>query len=298
MMALEINNVFQGELKFNEPMSKHTTWRVGGPAEHYFIPEGISDLSLYLSSLPEDEPVFWLGLGSNILVRDGGIRGSVIATANALSGMDRLADNIVEVGAGVPCAIVARFCAKNGLIGGEFFAGIPGVIGGALCMNAGAFKGETWPLVVEVETIDRSGHLQWRSQEEYEISYRTVKGPDSEWFTKARFKLQTGDAEKAAINIKKLLAKRSDSQPTGTANCGSVFRNPDSNFAAKLIEESGLKNHRIGGAVVSEKHANFIINDRHASAADVEQLIYFVQDKVYQTTGIKLIPEVHIVGDK
>ena len=298
MMALETNNLFQGELRLNEPMSKHTTWRVGGPAKQYFIPQDVNDLSSYLSQLNENEAVFWLGLGSNILVRDGGINGAVIATANALSGIENLGENIIEVGAGVPCAILARYCARNNLIDGEFFAGIPGVIGGALRMNAGAFKGETWPLVSEVETINRSGKLQWRSKAEFKTSYRTVKGPAGEWFTKARFKFKSGDGEKAAVDIKALLEKRSATQPTGTANCGSVFRNPESNFAARLIEESGLKNYRIGGAVVSEKHANFIINDNNASASDIEKLIYYVQTKVLEKTGIKLIPEVHIVGEK
>ena len=298
MMALQQDNVFVGELKFNEPMSKHTTWRVGGNAEHYFIPADVQDLSHYLQSLDKTEQIFWLGLGSNLLVRDGGIKGSVIATANALNGIDRLDDKIVEVGAGVPCAILARFCARNNLVNGEFFAGIPGVVGGALKMNAGAFGSETWPLVTEVETIDRTGFIQWRSREEFETAYRSVKGPEGEWFTKARFKFESGDGENAAQEIKQLLAKRSATQPTGTANCGSVFRNPDNGYAAELIEKTGLKNHRIGGAVVSEKHANFIINDGTATAENIEQLVFYVQEQVIKNTGIKLMPEVHIVGDK
>ncbi len=297
-MALQNNNVFAGELKLNEPMSKHTTWRAGGTADHYYIPTDVQDLSCYLQSLKKDEPVFWLGLGSNLLVRDGGLRGSVIATANALSGIEKLEDNIVEVGAGVPCAILARFCARNNLVNGEFFAGIPGVVGGALRMNAGAFGGETWPLVVEVETINKEGITQWRSHDEYETAYRTVNGPKNEWFTKARFKFESGDGENAALEIKKLLAKRSVSQPTGTANCGSVFRNPESAFAAQLIEQCGLKNHRIGGAYVSEKHSNFIINDGSATASDIEELVLYVKEHVLKETGIELMQEVHIVGDK
>lgn len=297
-MALQNNNMFAGELKLNEPMSKHTTWRAGGTADHYYIPTDVQDLSSYLQSLKKDEPVFWLGLGSNLLVRDGGLRGSVIATANALSGIEKLEDNIVEVGAGVPCAILARFCARNNLVNGEFFAGIPGVVGGALRMNAGAFGGETWLLVVEVETINKEGITQWRSHDEYETAYRTVNGPKNEWFTKARFKFESGDGENAALEIKKLLAKRSASQPTGTANCGSVFRNPESAFAAQLIEQCGLKNHRIGGAYVSEKHSNFIINDGSATAADIEELVLYVKERVLKETGTELMQEVHIVGDK
>ncbi|MDH5423650.1 MAG: UDP-N-acetylmuramate dehydrogenase [Gammaproteobacteria bacterium] len=297
-MTAEQDDLYAGELKLNEPMSRHTTWRVGGIADHYFIPQDIGDLRCYLQTLAPDESLFWLGLGSNLLVRDKGIRGSVIATANALSGIDCLDGNIVEVGAGVPCAILARFCARNNLIGGEFFAGIPGVVGGALQMNAGAFGGETWPLVVEVETINRSGITQWRSENEYITSYRKVAGPEGEWFTKARFRFSSGDGEKAAAEIKALLAKRAASQPTGTANCGSVFRNPESGFAAQLIEQTGLKNFRLGGAYVSDKHANFIINDGTATAADIEGLIYYVKEQVLKNTGIELMPEVQIVGDK
>lgn len=295
-MALKNNNLFAGELKHNEPMSKHTTWRAGGVAEHYYTPVDIQDLSRYLQTLKEEDSVFWLGLGSNLLVRDGGIQGSVIATANALSGIECLDDNVVEVGAGVPCAILARFCARNNLVNGEFFAGIPGVVGGALRMNAGAFGGETWPLVVEVETINKAGVTKWRSKGEYTTAYRTVNGPENEWFTKARFKFESGDGENAAQEIKKLLAKRAATQPTGTANCGSVFRNPESGYAAQLIEQCGLKNYRIGGAFVSDKHANFIINDGTASAADIESLIAYVKELVFKETGTELIPEVHIVG--
>ena len=284
-------------LKSNEPMSKHTTWRVGGPAEHYFVPEDVEALSCYLKNLRSGEPVFWLGLGSNLLVRDGGIKGSVIATANALKGMEITKDNIVEVGAGVPCAILARFCARNHMINGEFFAGIPGVVGGALRMNAGAFGGETWSLVEAVETIDHQGKTQWREAKEYETGYRHVKGPENEWFIKARFKFESGDGEKAASDIKQLLDKRAATQPAGTANCGSVFRNPENGFAAQLIESIGLKGYRIGGAVVSEKHANFIINDQKASAADIENLIAYVQAQVLEKTGVKLQTEVHVVGE-
>jgi len=296
-MAAQSTVSTSASLLMNEPMSKHTTWRVGGPAERYFIPLDENELSQYLAMIDENENIFWLGLGSNLLVRDGGIKGTVIATANALSGIELLEEDVVEVGAGVPCAILARFCARNHLTGGEFFAGIPGVVGGALKMNAGAFGGETWPLVLQVKTINRSGQMQWRDSSEYETAYRYVKGPENEWFIKARFKLVSGDGEKAAADIKQLLAKRAATQPTGTANCGSVFRNPENGFAAQLIEESGLKGCRIGGACVSEKHANFIINDQKASAADIENLIKYVQLQVLEKKGIKLHTEVHIVGE-
>lgn len=286
-----------GELLINEPMSRHTTWRVGGPAEHYFMPVDENDLSQYLAALDKKENIFWLGLGSNLLVRDGGIKGTVIATANALSGIELIEHNIVEVAAGVPCAILARFCARNHLTGGEFFAGIPGVVGGALRMNAGAFGSETWPLVHKVKTISRDGTMQWRNKEEFKTAYRHVEGPKDEWFIKAQFKFDAGDGKQTAENIKQLLAKRAATQPTGTANCGSVFRNPENGFAAQLIEECGLKGYRIGGACVSEKHANFIINDQKAKAADIENLIMYVQQQVEDKKGIKLQTEVHVVGE-
>jgi len=296
-MAAESTAQMIDGLKYNEPMSKHTTWRVGGPAEHYFVPADVNALSSYLKNLNNNEPVFWLGLGSNLLVRDGGIKGSVISTANALKGIEIVGNNIVEVGAGVPCAILARFCARNHLVKGEFFAGIPGVVGGALRMNAGAFGGETWPLVEAVETIDQCGQTKWRDASEYVTAYRHVEGPEKEWFIKARFKFEHGDGEKAAADIKQLLDKRAATQPSGTANCGSVFRNPENGFAAKLIEDAGLKGYRIGGAVVSEKHANFIINDNAASASDIEQLIEYVQSQVLEKTGVTLQTEVHVVGE-
>jgi len=296
-MAAQSTMQTSGSLLINEPMSKHTTWRVGGPAEHYFIPADENDLSQYLSALDSEENIFWLGLGSNLLVRDGGIKGTVISTANALSGIELIDEDIVEVGAGVPCAILARFCARNHLVGGEFFAGIPGVVGGALRMNAGAFGGETWPLVKKVKTIQRDGKMQWREKSEYTTGYRHVEGPEGEWFIKAQFKFSSGDGAKAADDIRQLLAKRAATQPTGTANCGSVFRNPENGFAAQLIEETGLKGYRIGGACVSEKHANFIINDDKAKAADIENLIRYVQQQVFEKKGVQLKTEVHMVGE-
>lgn len=296
-MAAQSTMQTSGSLLINEPMSKHTTWRVGGPAEHYFIPSDENDLSQYLSTLDSKENIFWLGLGSNLLVRDGGIKGTVIATANALSGIELIGEDVVEVGAGVPCAILARFCARNHLVGGEFFAGIPGVVGGALQMNAGAFGGETWPLVNKVKTIKRDGKMQWREKSDYMTGYRHIDGPENEWFIKAQFRFKAGDGTKAADDIKQLLAKRAATQPTGTANCGSVFRNPENGFAAQLIEEAGLKGYRIGGACVSEKHANFIINDEKAKAADIENLIHYVQQQVLEKKGVQLKTEVHVVGD-
>ncbi len=286
----------KGEIRYDEAMANHTSWRAGGLADCYCVPADIDDLSLLLKSLPADEELLWMGLGSNTLVRDAGFRGTVIATQGVMSQLECRENNCVYVGAGVPSAKLARFCANEGLSGAEFFAGIPGLVGGALAMNAGAFGGETWRHVVSVETIDRQGVIHQRMPEDYSIAYRSVEGPKDEWFVSALLKFDTDVNE--SINIKQLLAKRAATQPTGTANCGSVFRNPENDYAARLIEQCGLKGKRIGGAVVSEKHANFIINDQQASAGDIEALIELVQKTVKEQTGIELQTEVKIVGEK
>ena len=290
----------------NEPMSKHTSWRAGGVAKRYVQAKNLSALAAYIATLPEDENLLWLGLGSNTLVRDGGFDGTVIATQGVMSQLELIDCDVIKagrvyVGAGVAGAKLARFCAKHNLSGAEFFAGIPGLIGGALAMNAGAFGSETWPLIVEVETINRKGEIQKRVASEFEYSYRHISGPKDEWFVSATLELSmNSDAQKKnnTIDIKKLLAKRAATQPIGVASCGSVFRNPEGYYAAELIEACHLKGERVGGAVVSEKHANFIINDNNASAADIESLIQLIQEKVNQVHGVILQPEAEIVGDK
>lgn len=286
----------RGRLLLDEPMSRHVTWRVGGPADRFYIPADAEDLAAYLATLAPDEPVFWLGLGSNLLVRDGGIRGTVIATALALGHIERMGDAGLRVEAGVPCARVARAAADAGLEGAEFLVGIPGTMGGALAMNAGAFGGETWALVTAVETVDRRGVRRQRGPEDYRIAYRSVEGPAGEWFIAARLGLRQGDGAAARERIRDCLRRRSETQPTGVASCGSVFRNPPGDHAGRLIEAAGLKGHCIGDACVSEKHANFIVNRGAASAGDIEALILHVQAVVERMSGICLQPEVHIVG--
>ena len=287
----------------NEPMSRHTSWRAGGAARHFVQAQSLTALASYLAALDKDEKLLWIGLGSNLLVRDGGFDGTVIATQGVMnqlaivdeSGSD---DATVYVGAGIASAKLARFCSKHGLVGAEFFAGIPGLVGGALAMNAGAFGGETWPLVVEVETMNRQGEIKRRAASEFEYGYRSVKGLADEWFISATLRLKKKQVTGNAIDIKQLLARRAASQPTGVASCGSVFWNPEGHYAAQLIENCKLKGKRIGGAVVSQKHANFIINDNAATAEDIESLILLVQKTVKDETGILLHPEVKIVGDR
>lgn len=279
-------------------MLKHTSWRIGGPADHYYQPADIADIAVFLSQLAVTEPVFWLGLGSNLLVRDAGIRGTVVATSGVMNKLDLKGEYTVYAEAGVACAKVARFCARAGLKGAEFLVGIPGTIGGALAMNAGAFGGETWNIVGAVQTITRQGTLQRRTVDEFEVAYRQVSGPENEWFVAAELTLEPGgEPEQLAADIKGLLNKRGDSQPTQLPNAGSVFRNPEGDYAARLIEACGLKGACEGAACVSEKHANFIINTGGATALDVENLIDRVAQTVLQKQSVHLQREVHIVGE-
>lgn len=288
----------RGELTEDVPMARLTSWRVGGPAERLYRPADVDDLALFLSLLPADEPLTWIGLGSNLLVRDGGVRGTVIALHGMLDELEVIAPGVIRAGAGVPCAKVARFAAKNGLVGGEFLAGIPGTMGGALAMNAGAFGGETWEKVARVETLDREGRRHVRMADEYRIGYRSVQGPAEEWFTACELVLAAGDGEASQARIRELLSRRGETQPTGLPSCGSVFRNPPGDHAGRLIEACGLKGHCIGGACVSEKHANFIINTGDATAQDIEALIAHVQATVAREHGIELIAEVRVIGEE
>ncbi|MGZ8246499.1 UDP-N-acetylmuramate dehydrogenase [Methylomagnum sp.] len=292
----ELTQPWRGELRLDEPLSAHTSWRVGGPAERFYVPTDRDDLVTFLQTLPATEPLFWLGLGSNLLVRDGGIRGTVICTRNRLKALHRIGGADIYAEAGVPCALVAKLCVEQGLAGAEFLAGIPGTMGGALAMNAGAFGGETWPLVRRVTTVDRFGTVRERGPDDFSVGYRTVRGPEGEWFLACELALAAGDGGVGRDKIKSLLARRSETQPTNQPSCGSVFRNPEGDFAARLIESCGLKGHAIGGACVSEKHANFIVNTGTATAADLEALIFHVQAEVKRLRGRELIPEVRIVG--
>ncbi|KRT54568.1 UDP-N-acetylmuramate dehydrogenase [endosymbiont of Ridgeia piscesae] len=287
----------RGEMRYDEPMARHTTWRVGGPARRFYRPADREDLLLFLQGLPEDETLFWLGLGSNLLVRDGGFDGTVIATQGRLDRIEWRGERQLYLEAGVTCARVARMAARAGLCGVEFLAGIPGTLGGALAMNAGAFGGEIWPRVIGVEMVDRHGRLWRRSPDEFEIGYRSVKGRAEEWFLAAELQLLQGDADSTQAKIRSLLERRGATQPTRMPSCGSVFRNPPGDHAARLIEAAGLKGLQIGGAQVSEKHSNFIVNTGEATAADIEALIERVQQQVEARSGVRLVTEVHRIGE-
>jgi UDP-N-acetylmuramate dehydrogenase len=297
MNAVAVSAEFEERVLRNEPMSRHTSWRVGGPADIWFSPRDVEDLSSFLRALPTEVPVTWVGLGSNLLVRDGGIRGAVISVHGILNALDRVGDDRVRAEAGVACARLGRQCAKWQLGPADFFAGIPGTVGGALAMNAGAWGAETWPHVADTETIDRAGLSHRRQASEYRYSYRSVTPPVAgEWFLAATFRFEPRP-EASKDSIRKLLEKRHASQPIGAWSCGSVFTNPPGGHAAELIERAGLKGYRIGGAAVSDKHANFIINDGEATAADLEALVRHVQTTVERVHGVRLVPEVRVVGE-
>jgi UDP-N-acetylmuramate dehydrogenase len=287
----------RGQWRQREALARYTSWQIGGPAERLYLPADSSDLAAVLASLAPAEPVFWIGLGSNLLIRDGGLRGTVISTRRSLAAIEFPGRGQVRAEAGAGCAKVARQCTRHDLVGAAFLAGIPGTIGGALAMNAGAWGGETWSHVAAVETVDRAGVLRERPPGDFTVGYRSVQGPPGEWFVAATFIFEEGDGAASRERIRGLLAERAAKQPTGTKNCGSVVRNPRGDHAARLIEAAGLKGARVGGAQVSAKHANFIINDAAASAADVETLIVALQAEVARSSGIHLQREVQIVGE-
>ncbi len=287
----------RGKLLFDVPMTKYNTWGVGGNAQCVFSPLDLDDLSVFLKGLDSGVSVTWLGLGSNVLIRDGGIEGVVIVTQGGLNHIQFLNDG-VQAQAGVTCAKLARATVSKGFSGIEFMAGIPGTVGGALAMNAGAFGGQTWPRVSTVEVINRQGEFKTRTADEYEYGYRYVNGFEDEWFVGAYFLLDTEVDHENVISIKELLAQRAATQPIGKKNCGSVFMNPQNEFAANLIEKCGLKGMNIGGACISTKHANFIINENNASANDIEKLIKHVQSIVSEKCNIELKTEVRFLGKK
>lgn len=299
MMVAMQQPQLRGELRTHESLAGYTTWRVGGEAMQLYRPADVADLSLFLSRLPEDEALHFIGLGSNLLVRDGGVAGTVILTHGMLDHVEQIDGIHLRVEAGVTSAKVARTAARAGMASAQFLSGIPGTIGGALVMNAGCFGGEIWPLVESVTTINRTGQITQRSPDEYEVGYRSVKGPQGgqdEWFVAATLKLKRGDSETLLGENRQLLERRAASQPTQLPNAGSVFRNPAGDHAARLIELCGLKGHCFGRACVSDKHANFIVNSGGATASEIEQLMVDVARQVQAQFGIALEREVRVIG--
>jgi UDP-N-acetylmuramate dehydrogenase len=308
MNTAEVKNLhgLRGELRLNEPMAKHVSWRAGGTVDRAYFPADLDDLCAFMRTVSPSEGLYFFGLGSNLLVRDGGLRATVVFTHWALRQIKLVSsgENEIEIHAeaGIASPKVARFAALHGCEGAEFLAGIPGTVGGALAMNAGCYGGETWELVAGVTTIDRSGQLHERARSEYQIGYRSVTGPTSEWFVAGRFHVPRAKAdpngEKSRNKIKYLLSQRIVSQPLQQPNAGSVFRNPLNDHAARLIEACGLKGRRVGGAEISTKHSNFIVNTGGARAQDIEALIDIAQSTVREKFGVELAREVRIVGER
>ena len=297
-MFLDLDTMgLQGELRTQEPMSRHTSWKTGGNADYYYIASDINDLAKFISKLPTSTPITWIGFGSNLLVRDGGVPGVVVSVVGLLNELKKINETEIFIGAGVSCVKAAHFSAKHGLEGIEFLAGIPGTIGGALAMNAGAYGGEIWSYIKEVETINRKGKREIFEKDKFDINYRSVSISENEWFIACKMKLEISTRTVVNDRIKKMLSERADGQPLGKLSCGSVFKNPTNQHAAKLIELCGLKGKKVGGAVISDKHSNFIINTGNATSLDIEQLIEFIQACVYEKYDIKLIPEVRIIGE-
>jgi UDP-N-acetylmuramate dehydrogenase len=284
-------------IQHNVPLAPMTSWHVGGMAEYFAQPSHLKLLSALIADRP-DLPITWLGLGSNVLVRDNGIQGLVICT-RGLSHIELQDPSHVSVEAGIACAKLARFCQKHSLGGGEFFVGIPGTIGGALAMNAGAFGGSTWDRVHSVTVVDDAGELSEKIPADFEIGYRYVKPKFSNFlgFVSARFHFGSKLSAEGKEDIRLLLQQRQATQPIGTFNCGSVYRNPIGDHAARLIETCGFKGKSVGGAVVSPKHANFILNSGKATAKEIEQLMAEIEEAVWARFQIKLEREVRILGE-
>ena len=299
------HTTLRGILHHDVAMRLHTSWRAGGVAQRTYQPADLADLVVFLRQLPADEPVYPVGLGSNLLVRDGGLRGTVLLLHGALKGLQLEGGDTIYAEAGVAGAKLARFAALHNKVGAAFFAGIPGTVGGMLAMNAGCYGSETWQKVQRVQTVNRLGEVFIRHAADYEIGYRHIQRHPSnatfdnaEIFLAAWFNFESGEGELARQEVKTLLSKRLASQPLNLPNAGSVFRNPPNDHAARLIEQCGLKGKQLGGAQVSEKHANFIVNVAQATASDIENLIAEVQSVVELQTGVRLQCEVKIVGDR
>ena len=286
----------RGQLIENASLAEYSSWQVGGPAQRLYKPADSHDLINFLKTLAQEEPLIFLGLGSNTLVRDGGIKGTVVITQGVLNQLKCLNPLTLYAEAGVASPALARFAARKNLTGAEFLAGIPGTIGGALAMNAGCSGCETWNIVKSVITLNRHGEKKTRLPSEYKIAYRHVSVFPDEFYLAAQFQLKPGTKEKSLAKIRTLLSHRAATQPTNEPNCGSVFRNPPGDYAARLIESCGLKGLKVGAASVSTKHANFIINEGHATAAEIESLIEKITDIVFQIHHVQLIREVRIIG--
>ena len=291
-----IKKNIRGQIRENVSLKEYNTWKVGGRAEYFFEPKDLKDLKFFLTNFQKTNITF-LGNGSNVLIRDGGIQGCVICLKNTLKDYEVLKDGEISFEAGFSCMKIAQITARNNLSGLEFLCGVPGSLGGALAMNAGCYGGNVWEKVTKVILINEQGIIRERNKKEFKIGYRNVELEKGSFFVKAIFKLDQNLLKNSQEIIKNFLEDRRKKQPTGLPSCGSVFKNPDHHHAANLIDSLGLKGFKIGGAHISTKHANFIISDKSASSNDIEKLIDYIQKKVYEEKNIFLETEVKFVGN-
>ena len=296
MKNLEIiKNKIKGKFRSNISLKEFNTWKVGGKAEYLYEPDNIEELKLFLK-LSKDTKITFLGNGSNVLIRDGGVSGCVICLKNSLNNYKFSKNNEYVFEAGLSCMKIAQITAKDNYGGLEFLCGIPGSLGGALAMNAGCYGGNIWEKVSKVDLINKNGELLEKNKDDFIIGYRNVELEDNNFFVNATFSLQKNKLKNSLDIIKDYLKDRRSKQPTGQPSCGSVFKNPENFYAANLIDSLDLKGYKIGGAYVSKKHANFIIAEKLASSNDIENLIEYVQKKVYEEKKIFLETEVEFIG--
>lgn len=287
----------RGKLIANHPLAKVSWFRVGGPAQLYFEPADEADLALFLKKLPGEIKVTVIGLGSNLLIRDGGIDGVVIRLpSKAFGGTEILDGHRIRVGAGLPDVKVATAAAKAGIEGMQFYRGIPGAVGGALYMNAGCYGTETRERVESLRGVNRAGEIVELSNADMKYRYRHSDGPEGVIYTSAVFQGVAGESEDILTKMREITDKRESTQPTNTRTGGSTFKNPDGQSAWKLVDEAGCRGLRIGDAQVSEMHANFLINLDAANAYDIETLGETVRAKVREKHGVELVWEIRRMG--
>ncbi|MDR0632040.1 MAG: UDP-N-acetylmuramate dehydrogenase [Holosporaceae bacterium] len=287
----------RGVLRENEDIGKKSFFGVGGPAQFFFIPEDMNDLVFFLRELPEDMPITILGSMSNVLIRSGGIRGVVIVLGEWFSKIF-VENSVLEVGAAVSCSKLSTVAMNNELTGFEFLMGIPGTIGGAIKMNAGCYEATISSVLVECEGISSSGQIKWLKSSDIGFAYRTSKIPDDLIITRAWFRGIPNAGYSIPKKVNEITAKRRNNQPLSQRSCGSAFKNPNGKKAWELIEAAGCRGMRLGGAMISEKHCNFIVNDNNATADDIENLGELVIQKVLENSGIRLEWEILRLGNK
>lgn len=286
----------RGRLRANEPLAPITWFRVGGPAQLFFAPADEADLCYFLSQIPADLPVVVIGLGSNLIIRDGGVPGVVIRLGRGFGDIEASDDGMLRAGAMAPDTRLAQVAAEAGIAGFSFYRGIPGSIGGALRMNAGAHGGETRDVFVKAHAVDRQGRLHVLNKQDMAYTYRHCGVPEELIFTTAELRGERGDPAELRRQMQEVVDYREENQPVKSRTGGSTFKNPEGASAWKLVDAAGCRGFRVGGAHVSQMHCNFLINDQGASAADIERLGETVRRRVFETSGVRLHWEIRRIG--